>query len=262
MMAEPSTFARVHVDLAFAAGVEHRVAHQVLDGAVQQTRVAGHLDFAVALVADVGSGRDRFELRVVQHVVNDVVEVDQLELRLQLSALQSGDGQDALQHGVQLHRVLLDAVQHLGAILLIGVARDGQRQAHARDGRAQFVRNAAQQIAFTLDLVAQLAGHDVEVAHQVGDFVLAIAEIFAGANVEIAARQFVGGIAQALDGLGEVVRDQQTDKRRDRSCPSFRVQRMSPGTRSPSAGGVSSAISRYCPCGVVARAASTFASNE
>ena len=35
---------------------------------------------------------------------------------------------------------------------------------------------------------------------------------------------------------------------------------MSPGTRSRSGGGVSSAISMYCPCGVVARAASTLAS--
>ena len=197
--------------------------------------VSGYLDIAVALVADFSTGSDGFELRIVQHVVDDVIERDQLELRLKLAALQSSDGQDALQHGVELHRVLLDAVQHLGAILLIGVARDGQRKTHAGDGRAQFVRDAAQQIAFTLNLVAQLASHDVEVAHQVGDFVLPIAQVFAGTNVEIAARKFMGGIAQTLNGLREVVRDQQTDKRR-KIVPSFRVQRRSPGTRSRSGG--------------------------
>ena len=91
---------------------------------------------------------------------------------------------------------------------IVGIARQRQRQADARDGRAQFVRDAAQQIAFALDLVAQFAGHGVEVAHQVGNFVLAIAQVFAGADIEIAAGQFMGGIAHPLDRLGEIVRNQ------------------------------------------------------
>ena len=68
-----------------------------------------------------------------------------------------------------------------------GIARQGQRQAHARDGRAQFVRDPAQQAAFTLDLLAQPGRHGVKVAHQVGDLVAAIAQVLAHMNVEIAA---------------------------------------------------------------------------
>ncbi len=163
----------------------------------------------------VCAGGDGLEVRIVQHIVDHVVQVDQLKVWLQLPALQPGDGQDALQHGVQLNRVLLEAIEHLVALGLIGVARNRQGQPHARDRRAQFMRDAAQQIAFALNLIAQLTSHDVEVAYQVGDFVLAIAEIFSRPDIEIAARQLMSGVAQALDGLGQVVRDQQTNDRRE-----------------------------------------------
>ena len=126
-----------------------------------------------------------------------------------MTALQPRDGEDTLQHGVELDGVLLDAVEHLGALIGIGTARQGQRQPDAGDGGTQFVGHAAEQVALALDLIAQLVGHDVEIAHQFGNFVAAVAKILPCTNIEIAARQLMGRIAQALNGLGELMRDHQ-----------------------------------------------------
>ena len=77
------------------------------------------------------------------------------------------------------------------------------------------MRHTAEQVPFALNLIAQLPGHGVEVAHQVGDFIAPLSYCGAYADVEIAARKLIGRVAQALNRFAEVVRNHQTHESRD-----------------------------------------------
>ena len=99
-------------------------------------------------------------------------------------------------------------------------ARSGPRaSASARRMRAMGERNSCEtplsRLRSLCDLVAQFSRHRVEVAHQVGNLVAAIADGGAYANIEIAARQLVGRVTQPLDGLAEIVGDDQAHQRGD-----------------------------------------------
>ena len=96
-----------------------------------------------------------------------------------------------------------------------GLGITGQRQGKpdTRDGRTQLMRDAAEQVALALDLVAQLPRHGVEIAHQFGDLVATVPDVSPNANVKIAARQLVRRLAQPLNRLAQVMRDDQAKER-------------------------------------------------
>ena len=73
-----------------------------------------------------------FRVTLIEHFVQRKA----FKLRLVLSVLQAGYGENALEHGVKLDGVLLDTVEHLVAFRGVVGAGQGKGEPHARDRRA------------------------------------------------------------------------------------------------------------------------------
>src|ERR1019366_10179001 len=112
--------AQANVNRAALSRIEDGIPYYVFDGAAQQTRIAINMQNGIVSVIDGGIGSGRLEARVVQYLIDQFVERETLKSRFVLSVLQARDRQDAFQHRVKLNRVLLDPVEHLIALGLIG----------------------------------------------------------------------------------------------------------------------------------------------
>ena len=99
------------------------------------------------------------------------------------------------------------------ALGLRGGGGQRERDADARDGRAEIVRGTHQHALVAFNEIVDLAGHGVKVLDQVGNFVAAGAAGESGARLQIALGDGVGGVAQTEDGPGDVLRQNRTEQR-------------------------------------------------
>ncbi len=92
---------------------------------------------------------------------------------MEFTALQTGEGENASDHLVEFADLDFHAIVRAGLDGLFIAAGKGQCHAHAGQGRAQLVRDVAEEPSLAVDEIANTASHAVEVAYQVGNFVSA-----------------------------------------------------------------------------------------
>src|SRR5467141_28049 len=130
-------------DRGALARVPDRVAHHVLDGAVQQLGIAEHDGLARLGHLDLPAAALRLERGILRHLAHNVREVDRLPGRRGGSASQSGQHQELPDQRVQALGFALDPVED-GLILAPLLARETERDVETRQWRAELVRNVAQ----------------------------------------------------------------------------------------------------------------------
>src|SRR5689334_13851502 len=83
-------------------------------------------------------------------------------------------------------------------------------------GRAQLVRNVAQQHLFRLYLGLQFRRHMIEVPCERSDFVVPPAEAILDFGVQVAARQYTGALLQVVNRSTDIAGEQPTGGRTDK----------------------------------------------
>ena len=100
--------------------------------------------------------------------------------------IEARHGQHVVDQLFQLGQIFGDVAQGFPRCFGVTLVRQVQRHADARQGRAQLVRDAGQQLALRAQKVGQAIRHLVEGVRQLTEFILALQ---AGANRQIAAAE-------------------------------------------------------------------------
>ena len=168
--------------------IAHGVTQHVLDRAAQQLPIAAHHAMRRPDGLHLAALGGAFERGIAHHLVDHLVDVERLALEGYVGAVEARE----LQHLADEHVETLDLALHpieltcgIGARL----AREAEREAHPREGRAQLVRDIAQEPREGAAIGAQPVGHGVEFAREHRDLVLAALEARAHAHVETLRRR-------------------------------------------------------------------------
>ena len=122
--------------------------------------------------------------------------------------MQTGEREDLSDQGVEAVEVGLHAFDGIG----FAAADEFERDAETSERRAQFVGDVAEKFLLLLQERLDLLGHAIEVAGEVGEFVIARRNGGDRAHAEIAAGNSAGGSLQRADGRGDVARENQAEK--------------------------------------------------
>ena len=200
-------------DRGALARVPDRVAHHVLDGAVQQLGIAEHDGVARLGNLDLPAAALRLERGILRHLAHDVREIDRLSGGRGGSALQPGQHQELRDQRVQALGFALDAVQDR-LILTPLLARETERDVETRQRRAQLVRNVAQQPSLGRDQRIQPLGHAIEVPAELHELVRPAAHRGPHPHAEVSLRQRAGRRPQGRQRTHDVAGQPVAGRRR------------------------------------------------
>src|SRR6185312_9946487 len=124
------------------------------------------------------------ELRVMNDLADELDEIHLLEHDGGRIAIEPSVVEDLPDETIEAFGFALDAVELLERDRRI-LPRETDRHLHARERRAQLVRDVAQQALARCDERAQSLGHRVEFAAEQAELVTALGDLGAGARVEI-----------------------------------------------------------------------------
>ena len=151
------------VDARALRTIAHGVAQHVLDRAAQQFAVAVYGAARGRPELDVAILGGALEIRVAHDLLDHFVDVERLAVEPRLGAVQSRELENLADQAVEPLDLALHAVE-LPRRVRRRLAREADGEAHARERRAQFMRDIAQQPGERARVGAQLVGHRVEVA--------------------------------------------------------------------------------------------------
>ena len=128
---------------------------------------------------------------------------------MEFTTLETGEGKNASDHLVEFADFHFHTIVRAGLDGFLFAAGKSQCHAHAGEGRAQLMRDVAEEPPLAVDEIANATGHAVEVAYEVGNFVSATAEFSASPGIQITFSQGMRSTTQAGDRAREVKREQE-----------------------------------------------------
>ena len=135
------------------------------------------------------SGPGGFVFSIGDDPGNELVQRDFFHVRMELTALQTGESEDTSDHLVEFADLHFHTIVRAGLDGFLVAAGKRQCHAHAGKGRTQLMRDVAEEPSLAVHEIADASGHAVEVAYEVGNFVSAAAEFGASSGIQIAFRQ-------------------------------------------------------------------------
>ena len=189
----------------------HRIVQKIHEHLGQPISIAeDHEAAGSPLIAEVQL-RLRREIGIsLEDAAGELVQVERFPPELELAGLQTGQIQEVLSQTLQTPSLLVDYLHRpaLGGIggHLIAVREDLAEADQGRQGRLQVVRDIGNELALQLTRAAHLAGHSVEAAREIANLVLTLV---LDALVVVAARHFLRGLCNGLDGPSDRTHDEQ-----------------------------------------------------
>ncbi|MCY1287655.1 hypothetical protein D9M70_366540 [compost metagenome] len=202
-----------HHDRRRRVGVPDGVAQDVLDRTAERRGIGIERQRCRRLPVDRRTAPRRLEARIGNDHVDQLRQVEGGAHRL--DRVQARQLQRAFDQRVKAFGLALDAVE-LQRQRGVAAPRQLQRQAQPPQRRAQFVRDIAQQLLAPVHQALQAAGHGVEIARELAQFVGAARQRGRRARGQVAGGERLRGFAQAARGAGDMTRQRPAQRRRHR----------------------------------------------